>query len=238
MEKCSHGSLDDVVAASKAIPVSEARAARWAGCMLRALRRIHHEGIVHRDIKPGNFMMTSVDDGSSELKVVDFGLCAFWQPGDKLLEPTTGTPYFMAPELIQHRYGSPADIWSVGAVLYVLLSGRFPFLESAGAWWAARQTESYTSLMTRGIPTKELHNLLRAIVTGPLDLTSDPWPRVSAEAKTLVQRLMDRDPGTRYSAEQALNESPWLPRNEKGEGTLWGEEIYWGPTNQPPLFAS
>lgn len=85
-----------------------------------ALHHCHSLGITHRDIKPENIMFGS--DG--EVRLVDFGLAK-----DSLnkMKSYAGTPYFMAPEVLNGQYTHKCDIWSLACVLYMLISGRLPF---------------------------------------------------------------------------------------------------------------
>ncbi|CAI5939876.1 unnamed protein product, partial [Closterium sp. NIES-64] len=77
------------------------------------------------DLKPENFLVSSEEEGAP-LKAVDFGLSAFYRPGH-LLHTVAGSAFYMAPEVIRGSYGPEADLWSVGVVLYILLSGSPPF---------------------------------------------------------------------------------------------------------------
>lgn len=90
-----------------------------------AVAYIHDHGIVHRDLKLENFLFESKAD-HSELKLIDFGLSIFM---DKygLAYNSVGTPYYVAPEVMSGSYDSRCDIWSLGVIAYMLMSGRPPF---------------------------------------------------------------------------------------------------------------
>jgi len=77
---------------------------------------------VHRDIKPENIMLSA----GGELKLIDFGLSKR-QEGNKKLKTIAGTPYYMAPEVLDGKYDSKVDTWSLGVLLYVFMSGYLPF---------------------------------------------------------------------------------------------------------------
>ena len=87
-----------------------------------ALHHMHSQKVVHRDIKPENIMLAAND----ELKLIDFGLSKR-QDGNKKLKTIAGTPYYMAPEVLEGQYDSKCDTWSLGVLLYVFMSGYLPF---------------------------------------------------------------------------------------------------------------
>ena len=84
---------------------------------------MHTQGIVHRDIKPENIMLTP----NGEIKLIDFGLSKRQKKAGEKLQTIAGTPYYMAPEVLNGNYDSKADIWSLGVLLYVFMSGYLPF---------------------------------------------------------------------------------------------------------------
>lgn len=102
---------------------NESEAAVIMKKLLRAINHCHASGVVHRDIKPENVMIGR--DG--EIKLIDFGLSR--RVSDKYTTMTTiaGTPFYMAPEVLDGEYDSQCDIWSLGVLLYVLVSGYLPF---------------------------------------------------------------------------------------------------------------
>lgn len=87
-----------------------------------ACNHMHSQKVVHRDIKPENIMV----QGEDELKLIDFGLSKR-QEGNKKLKTIAGTPYYMAPEVLEGQYDSKCDTWSLGVLLYVFMSGYLPF---------------------------------------------------------------------------------------------------------------
>src|SRR5215471_4873529 len=123
MELVAARSLDRVLAEDGPLPPG--RAARTGMMLLAALASAHAAGIVHRDVKPGNVLLTP--DGRAVL--TDFGIAAM--DGDPALTQTgmvMGTPGFCAPERIRGGSASPAsDLWSLGATLYAAVEGRGPF---------------------------------------------------------------------------------------------------------------
>uniref|UniRef100_A0A2P2JIL3 non-specific serine/threonine protein kinase n=2 Tax=Rhizophora mucronata TaxID=61149 RepID=A0A2P2JIL3_RHIMU len=141
---------------------------------------------MHRDLKPENFLFVNQEE-ESLLKTIDFGLSVFFKPGEKFSD-VVGSPYYVAPEVLQKRYGPEADVWSAGVIVYILLSGVPPF------WAEAEQ----------GIFEEVLH--------GELDFSSDPWPSISESAKDLVRKMLVRDPRRRITAHEVLCH-PWVQKD-------------------------
>jgi serine/threonine protein kinase len=85
---------------------------------------MHAQGIVHRDIKPENIMLSK----AGEIKLIDFGLSKKQSKNESKLKTIAGTPYYMAPEIsMEMPYDSKVDMWSIGVLLYVFMSGYLPF---------------------------------------------------------------------------------------------------------------
>ena len=126
MEYLAGGSLSERIESGGPIDPTEAR--RILQAVLRALDLAHERGIVHHDIKPANVLLG--EDGS--VRLTDFGLGRFIV-GEPLAEEEhrpRGTPYYMAPEVVMGLPGTPlSDLWSVGVLLYRMLTGRMPFPE-------------------------------------------------------------------------------------------------------------
>jgi hypothetical protein len=123
MELLSHPTVEQVVLSTGALPVREA--ADVGRQVLSALKAAHAAGILHRDVKPSNILIT--DDGRAVL--TDFGIATV--EGDASLTRTgmvTGSPSFLAPERVRAAEAGPAsDLWSLGATLYACMVGRSPF---------------------------------------------------------------------------------------------------------------
>ncbi|KAG2698271.1 hypothetical protein I3843_07G142500 [Carya illinoinensis] len=188
MELCSGGELFDRIIAKGSY--SEREAASIARQIVNVVHVCHFMGVMHRDVKPENFLMVSKDE-NSPIKATDFGLSVFIEEG-KVYKDIVGSAYYVAPEVLRRRYGKEIDVWSAGVILYILLSGVPPF-------WA--ETEK---------------GIFDAILEGNLDLKSSPWPSISTGAKDLIGKMLMRDPKKRITAADAL-EHPWL--KEDGEAS-------------------
>lgn len=89
---------------------------------------MHKKNIAHRDIKPENVLMQSKEVQKLDLKITDFGFAKFYDPRDGGLKESLGSPLYMAPEIVKNlAYDTKVDIWSLGVVAYILLSGKPPF---------------------------------------------------------------------------------------------------------------
>jgi len=96
--------------------------------ILRAVFYLHCRGLVHRDRKPENFLLDQKAPlADMLLKIIDFGLSARWVQEDPDLMTPSGTPFYVAPEVLAKRYNSAADMWSCGAIAYILFCGCAPF---------------------------------------------------------------------------------------------------------------
>ena len=81
---------------------------------------------MHRDLKPENVLIDALSTKKITIKLIDFGTAqSFFAKGD--YQQTTGTPYYIAPEVLMNNYNELCDIWSCGVILYIMLSGHPPF---------------------------------------------------------------------------------------------------------------
>jgi serine/threonine protein kinase len=148
--------------------------------LLDALVYLHHRGIVHRDLKLENLLLAK--KGDLTVKLADFGLSKLFNGAS--LKTACGTPFYVAPDILlasdDSGYGPAVDMWAVGVLLYILLSGRLPF---------------------SGDDDEEL---FRNIMEGKLVWKSPQFDEISNEAKDLISHLIVVEPEDRFSAQEAL----------------------------------
>ena len=164
--------------------ISEDRAKDIMYQLILAVQYLHSYGIVHRDLKLENIMMSDNTEMSIP-KLADFGLAKIIGPSEKSDEPF-GTLGYVAPEVLKKElYGVSCDLWSLGCICYALLSGSLPF---------DHQSQSETIKMTM------YSNLV-------FDLPC--WKNVSDFAKDFISGLLIKDPLQRLTIEKAL-QHPWI----------------------------
>ncbi|XP_057761990.1 calcium-dependent protein kinase 28-like isoform X1 [Arachis stenosperma] len=156
--------------------------------MLKVAAECHLHGLVHRDMKPENFLFKSTKE-DSPLKATDFGLSDFIKPG-KRFQDIVGSAYYVAPEVLKRKSGPESDVWSIGVITYILLCGRRPFWD---------KTED---------------GIFKEVLRNKPDFRRKPWPSISSAAKDFVKKLLVKDPRARLTAAQALSH-PWV--KEGGE---------------------
>ncbi|XP_019165959.1 PREDICTED: CDPK-related kinase 1-like isoform X1 [Ipomoea nil] len=182
MELCKGGELLDRIL-SRGGKYSEQDAKAVMAQILSVVSYCHLQGVVHRDLKPENFLFSSKDE-RSPLKAIDFGLSDYVKP-DERLNDIVGSAYYVAPEVLHRSYGTEADMWSIGVIAYIILSGSRPF-------WA--RTES---------------GIFRAVLKIDPSFDEAPWNTLSSDAVDFVKRLLNKDYRKRLTAAQALSH-PWL----------------------------
>ncbi|KAH7649150.1 calmodulin-domain kinase 1 [Cryptosporidium bovis] len=151
--------------------------------VLSGVTYLHKNNIVHRDLKPENLLLESKDKDAM-IKIVDFGLSAVFEHQKKMKE-RLGTAYYIAPEVLRKKYDEKCDVWSIGVILFILLSGYPPF---------GGQTDQ---------------EILRKVEKGKYTFDSPEWRNVSEGAKDLIKQMLQFDSQRRISAQQAL-EHPWI----------------------------
>lgn len=155
--------------------------------MLEAVAFCHANNIIHRDLKPENLLLDSSHNNT--VKLIDFGTAVVMKPGKKLTE-VYGTAYYISPDVLNKSYNEKSDIWSIGVIMHVLLSGRPPF---------------------EGVCDEEI---IKKVRVGTFDLNIEEMASVSKEAKDLIKKMLAYDSEDRISAEEALNH-PWIKKADE-----------------------
>jgi calcium-dependent protein kinase len=127
MEYCSGGELFDRIIEKGSL--SEHEAARIMYKIVGAVNHLHLLGVCHRDLKPQNVLFENLAE-DAEMKLIDFGLSSVTArslKGAKDMHTFVGTPYYIAPEVLLGDYTVKCDVWSLGVIVYVMLTGNYPF---------------------------------------------------------------------------------------------------------------
>ncbi|XP_076910352.1 serine/threonine-protein kinase ATG1c-like isoform X1 [Bidens hawaiensis] len=125
LEYCKGGDLSVFIQRRRG-RVPKSTSAHFMQQLAAGLKVLRDNQIIHRDLKPQNLLLSTNDDNST-LKIADFGFARSLQARN-LAETLCGSPLYMAPEIMQlHKYDAKADLWSVGAILFQLVTGRTPF---------------------------------------------------------------------------------------------------------------
>jgi len=180
-ELCLGGDLFDRLDEQPDYHYTEAQCARLVKQMLSSVRYLHSKGIIHRDLKLENFLFSS-QKADSDLRMIDFGLSKHFELGQRHTEKV-GTPYTVAPEIIRGTYDEKSDIWSLGVITYLLLSGETPF---------------------GGLDGENLLSVKESILRAQVFFEpEDVWENVSPEGRCFVKRLLHPDPEKRPTARDA-----------------------------------
>jgi len=190
LEKVSGGELFDRIVELQ--HYSENNARHLIIQTFGAVKYMHDLDIIHRDIKPENLLL-STKANNAIIKITDFGFAVKLKDGEHLTD-VLGTLAYMAPEIVKvylnendKGYGKPVDIWALGLVLFILLSGGHPF------------------------NFEDESDIISSIVGGYWDFDTG-FDKISDAAKDLITKMMDDNPDTRFTIQQALDH-PWITEN-------------------------
>ncbi|KAJ7950250.1 Kinase family protein [Quillaja saponaria] len=187
LEYCRGGDLSVYIQRHGRMP--EATAKHFMRQLAAGLQVLRDNNLIHRDLKPQNLLLSTNDD-KSVLKIADFGFARSLQPRG-LAETLCGSPLYMAPEIMQlQKYDAKADLWSVGAILFQLGTGRTPF--------------------TGNNQIQLLQNIVKST---ELCFPSDTQ-ELSSECKDLCRKLLRRNPVERLTFEEFFNH-PFLSQKQQ-----------------------
>ncbi|NXF17109.1 KS6A5 kinase, partial [Rhodinocichla rosea] len=151
---------------------SETEASHIMRRLVSAVSHMHDVGVVHRDLKPENLLFTDETD-NSEIKIIDFGFARLKPPDNQPLKTPCFTLHYAAPELLNHNgYDESCDLWSLGVILYTMLSGQVPF-----------QSEDRSLTCTSAL------EIMKKIKKGEFSFEGEAWKNVSEEAKELIRGI-------------------------------------------------
>ncbi|XP_062327272.1 myosin light chain kinase 3 isoform X1 [Osmerus eperlanus] len=187
MEYVEGGELFDRIV-DESYQLTELDAIVFTRQICEGVQYLHQQYILHLDLKPENILCVS--STGNQIKIIDFGLARKYRPREKL-KVNFGTPEFLAPEVVNYDFVSfPTDMWSVGVITYMLLSGLSPFLGDND--------------------TETMNNILHA----NWDFDSEAFENVSEEAKDFISRLLIPSKCSRLSASGCMKHS-WLNNLEE-----------------------
>eukprot|EP01051_Picozoa_sp_SAG22_P001413 SAG22_NODE_55_length_23749_cov_24.622918_5_plen_624_part_00 len=169
---------------------SEPDAAKVTKTMCETVLFLHQNGIVHRDLKPENILLSTSDDHLN-IKITDFGLSHRHSTLDaaEMLSSKCGTPMYMAPEVHQGKpYTANVDIWAIGVIMYVLLSGTLPFY------------------------AENSQDFVQAVVGAQYEFPDEEWADISDQALDLIERILEPSPDNRISLQHILGH-PWITQH-------------------------
>ncbi len=208
MELANGGSLQTALAGEE--NYTEDLIATHFKQVLEGMMYLHEIGIVHRDLKQDNILCTVTETASGEkkyeAKIADFGLSALVSGNHvasskrmkkyKRLKDMWGTKEYFAPEVYKKGYGPQVDVWSLGCVLYELLTGEVPFPNRE----------------------KEVSKVERLILNGGKKSRRSfellpRWQALSPEARDLINHMLKINPSKRYNIQECLNH-PFILRTE------------------------
>ena len=186
MEYLKGDNLNKIITLRDYNELDEQEMAQIIHQLLKALLFIHNKNIVHRDIKPENIVFGKKRDYST-LKLIDFGLATTTRNTKR---NSCGSPYYMAPEIINGHFCKKTDIWSVGVIIYLMLTGKHPF----------------------EITKDGKEDIFDIILSKDYDMTELDKSECSEEAKDIILKTLVKDPDKRLSTEECLNH-PWIRKN-------------------------
>jgi len=191
MEFCEGGELFDRIVDNGMTEVDSVNII-WQ--VANALRYAHSRSIAHRDIKPENVMFSCKDMADGHVQVIDWGMAAQFdqiQMMDMVGSTIYAAPEVLTAESLHQEYTCKVDLWSLGVLTYVMLSGKTPF-------WGRRA------------------DILRNMAQEAYPLSGTPWDTVSSDAKDFIASLLKRVPDQRPNAISVL-QHPWMMKRTRAE---------------------
>nr|XP_020447039.1 death-associated protein kinase 3 isoform X2 [Monopterus albus]XP_020447040.1 death-associated protein kinase 3 isoform X2 [Monopterus albus]XP_020447041.1 death-associated protein kinase 3 isoform X2 [Monopterus albus]XP_020447042.1 death-associated protein kinase 3 isoform X2 [Monopterus albus]XP_020447043.1 death-associated protein kinase 3 isoform X2 [Monopterus albus] len=183
LELVSGGELFDFLAEKESL--TEEEATQFLKQILDGVQYLHLKRIAHFDLKPENIMLLDKNVPNPRIKLIDFGIAHQIKAGNEF-KNIFGTPEFVAPEIVNYEpLGLEADMWSIGVITYILLSGASPFLGET-------KQETLTNISAVNY-----------------DFDEEYFSNTSELAKDFIRRLLVKDPKKRMTIDDSL-EHPWI----------------------------
>ena len=179
-------------------PLDEFNSAYIVFQILCAIYYGHNSNIFHLDLKPDNIIIDYIsNNGLVHIKIMDFGSTQIVEK--EITKKSENIPlsslYFTSPEGLDSQFSNKSDLWSVGIILYLLLSARVPFMG-------------------------DQEDIIKEdIQSGVYDIREYPWDKISKEAKDLIKKLLDLDPESRITPKGALSHC-WFEKLKLKENTI------------------
>ena len=193
-ELCKGGDLYSYLN-QRSFKISEEKAAKLVYKLAKSVSFLHTLGIIHRDLKPENILMTDMTD-DADIRISDFCICKRLEPNETTKE-IVGTLGYMAPEVLMGKdYNFSADVWSIGIITYLLLTGYLPFDDEG-----------------------EDKEVIRKTLFESIPFYNDSWKNVSSKAKEFIRKILKKDKEERITIDGILSD-PWIKKyNEDEEET-------------------
>ena len=190
MEECKGGELFEKINAYSRKNLTEKEAAQIFKEIMIAVNYLHNRGICHRDLKPENILFLN-NEKNSPIKLIDFGLGKIFGNYGNLynneMKCKVGTKFYISPEVLKGKYDQFCDIWSCGVILYLMLSGNFPF-------YGRNDDEIYDKILEMKVEFPEKY-----------------WKNIDKDAINLIKKMLC-NVNERLNAQQVLNHV-WLQKN-------------------------
>ena len=190
-ELCKGGDLYSYLN-QRSFKISEEKAAKLVYKLAKSVSFLHTLGIIHRDLKPENTLMTDMTD-DADIRISDFCICKRLEPNETTKE-IVGTLGYMAPEVLMGKdYNFSADVWSIGIITYLLLTGYLPFDDEG-----------------------EDKEVIRKTLFESIPFYNDSWKNVSSKAKEFIRKILKKDKEERITIDGILSD-PWIKKYNEDE---------------------
>ena len=190
-ELCKGGDLYSYLN-QRSFKISEEKAAKLVYKLAKSVSFLHTLGIIHRDLKPENILMTDMTD-DADIRISDFCICKRLEPNETTKE-IVGTLGYMAPEVLMGKdYNFSADVWSIGIITYLLLTGYLPFDDEG-----------------------EDKEVIRKTLFESIPFYNDSWKNVSSKAKEFIRKILKKDKEERITIDGILSD-PWIKKYNENE---------------------